>query len=144
MARSIFGFPLWIAMTIAMTLSALTGQSVAEENSKSARQSTPSNGNVTKSAAGEPVAIVAGQAIYQRDLDDLVESQMLSLRIQEYQIKSRALEDLIRQRLVEAEAKKQGATYADLRIGRYRNQFSGFRMSPERGGSRKSNRSRLP
>lgn len=35
-----------------------------------------------------------------------------------------------------AEAKKQGATYCDIRINRYRNQFSGYRMSPERGGSK--------
>jgi TldD protein len=34
-----------------------------------------------------------------------------------------------------SEAKKQGATYADLRIGRYRNQFSGYRLSPERGSN---------
>jgi TldD protein len=33
------------------------------------------------------------------------------------------------------EAKKQGATYADLRIGRFRNQFSGYRLSPERGSN---------
>ena len=33
------------------------------------------------------------------------------------------------------EAKKQGASYADLRIGRYRNQFSGYRLSPERGSN---------
>src|SRR6202041_3071085 len=33
------------------------------------------------------------------------------------------------------EAKKQGATYADLHIGRYRNQFSGYRLSPQRGSS---------
>jgi protein-disulfide isomerase len=110
MARSIFAFPVWIAMT----LSVLAVHAVAEQNSTSARQSTPSNGNVTKSAADEPVAIVAGQAIYQRDLDDVVESQMLSLRNQEYQIKSRGLEDLIRQRLVEAEAKKQGLTTEEL------------------------------
>ena len=44
MARSIFGFPFWIAMTIAITPSALAGQSVAEQNSTSARQTTPSNG----------------------------------------------------------------------------------------------------
>jgi len=30
------------------------------------------------------------------------------------------------------EAKKQGASYADVRIGRYRNQLSGYRLSPER------------
>jgi TldD protein len=34
-----------------------------------------------------------------------------------------------------AEAKKQGASYADIRIGRYRNQFSGYRLSPERGSN---------
>ncbi len=34
-----------------------------------------------------------------------------------------------------SEAKKQGASYADLRIGRYRNQFSGYRLSPERGSN---------
>ncbi len=36
------------------------------------------------------------------------------------------------------EAKKQGASYADIRIGRYRNQLSGYRLSPERGSNRTS------
>ena len=110
MARSIFGFPLWIAIT----LGAVAGQSVAGQHNTSARQCTPANDNGAKSAAGEPVAIVAGQAISQRDLDDLVEPQMLALRNQEYQIKSRGLEDLIRRRLVEAEAKRQGLTSEEL------------------------------
>jgi TldD protein len=35
-----------------------------------------------------------------------------------------------------AEAKKRGATYADLRIGRFRNQYSGYRLSPARDGSK--------
>ena len=34
-----------------------------------------------------------------------------------------------------SEAKKLGATYADVRIGRYRNQFSGYRLSPQRGSN---------
>jgi TldD protein len=34
-----------------------------------------------------------------------------------------------------AEAKKQGATYCDIRINRYREQFSGYRLSPQRGGT---------
>jgi TldD protein len=34
-----------------------------------------------------------------------------------------------------SEGKKQGATYTDLRIGRYRSQFSGYRLSPERGSN---------
>ncbi len=35
-----------------------------------------------------------------------------------------------------AEARKQGATYCDIRIARYRQQFSGYRLSPERGGTK--------
>src|ERR1700761_5555379 len=35
-----------------------------------------------------------------------------------------------------AEAKKQGASYSDVRIGRFRIQFSGYRFSPERGGTK--------
>jgi TldD protein len=31
-----------------------------------------------------------------------------------------------------AEAKKQGATYCDIRINRYRQQFSGYRLAPQR------------
>jgi TldD protein len=34
-----------------------------------------------------------------------------------------------------AEGKKAGASYTDIRIGRYRNQFSGYRLSPERGSN---------
>ncbi len=67
--------------------------------------------------AEEPLAIVAGQPLYERDIQDTVAAQMLKLRQQEYQIKSQALEDLIRQRVVEAEARKRGVTvdklYAD-------------------------------
>ncbi len=32
------------------------------------------------------------------------------------------------------EAKKQGATYCDIRINRYRDQYCGYRLSPPRGG----------
>ena len=35
-----------------------------------------------------------------------------------------------------SEAKKQGATYCDIRINRYRDQYCGYRLSPQRGGSR--------
>src|ERR1035438_9083776 len=35
-----------------------------------------------------------------------------------------------------AEAKKAGASYADIRINRYRQQFSRYRLSPERGGTK--------
>ncbi|MBV8070415.1 MAG: thioredoxin domain-containing protein [Acidobacteriaceae bacterium] len=108
-ARSIFGSPLWLALT----LSAAAGQSVVK-HSAPAPQCTSSKGTSTKSAVGEAVAIVAGQPIYEPDLDDLIASQILPLRNQEYQIKSKALDDLIRERLVEAEAKKQGLTTDQL------------------------------
>ena len=67
-----------------------------------------------KAAWMQPLALVAGQPIYERDLDRAIASQVLPLRNQEYQIKSKALEDLIRQRLVEAEATKQGITIDQL------------------------------
>ena len=110
LVRPIFGLPLWLALTVG----AVAGQSVTKQRSASAPQCTPSKGNGTKTAVEEPVAILAGQSIYERDLDDLVASQILPLRTQEYQIKSKALEDLIRRRLVEAEAKKQGLTTDQL------------------------------
>ena len=34
------------------------------------------------------------------------------------------------------EAKRQGATYCDIRINRYRDQYSGYRLSPQRGSSK--------
>src|SRR5581483_5238438 len=34
-----------------------------------------------------------------------------------------------------AEGKKQGATYCDIRINRYHQQFSGYRLSPQRGSN---------
>lgn len=106
--KSAFATVLWCGLAV----SASIPQSAAGQQSTSALQCTPSKG--AKSAVEEPVALVAGEPIYERDLDDAVASQILPLRNQEYQIKSRALEELIRQRLVEAEAKKQGITVDQL------------------------------
>ncbi len=47
---------------------------------------------------------------------------------------SPALEKLADTALVQA--KRQGATYCDIRINRYRDQYSGYRLSPERGGGK--------
>src|SRR5215831_19557320 len=35
-----------------------------------------------------------------------------------------------------AEAKRQGANYCDIRINAYRDQYCGYRLSPQRGGSK--------
>ena len=109
-ARNIFSFPLWIALA----LTTVAGQSMPKQHSASAPQRPPTGGNGTVGGADQPVAIVAGQPIYERGLDDLVASQILPLRNQEFQSKSKGLEDLIRQRVVEAEAKKQGLTTDQL------------------------------
>src|SRR2546422_8819456 len=56
----------------------------------------------------EPIATIAGQAIYEDDLLPLVQSQLMPLRKQEYQLKKQALENLVNQKLLEAEAKNKG------------------------------------
>jgi len=58
--------------------------------------------------------VVAGQTIYEDDLLPLVQAQLLQLRNQEYEVKSRALENLVNQKLLEAEAKKKGIPIGKL------------------------------
>jgi protein-disulfide isomerase len=57
--------------------------------------------------AKEPVAVVAGQPIYDDDLLPFVQAQVFQLRLQEYEMKSKALENLVNQRLLEGEAKRK-------------------------------------
>jgi len=62
----------------------------------------------------EPVAVVAGKPIYEDDLLPLIQAQLRQLRTQEYELKSRTLESLVNQRLLEAEADKKGVTIGKL------------------------------
>ena len=57
-----------------------------------------------------PLATVDGQPLTDEDLAPYVQSQLRPLREQEYQIKKKALDTLITQRVLEAEAKKKGLT----------------------------------
>jgi protein-disulfide isomerase len=57
-----------------------------------------------------PLATVDGQPVTDEDLAPYVQSQLRPLREQEYQIKKKALDNLIAQRVLEAEAKKKGLT----------------------------------
>lgn len=66
------------------------------------------------SKAKRPVATADGQAIYDEDLAASAQGQLLSLRNQEYEIKRKALDNLIEQKLLEAAAKKQGLTTEKL------------------------------
>lgn len=64
--------------------------------------------------ANPPVAIVNGQAIYEDDLLPSVQGQLMPLRKQEYDIKKKALDDVIQQKLLEAAATKKGLTTEQL------------------------------
>jgi len=60
---------------------------------------------------GSPVATVAGQPITEDELSEtLGPQQSMQLRNQEYEAKSKALESVIRLRVVQAEARKLGIT----------------------------------
>jgi protein-disulfide isomerase len=61
-----------------------------------------------------PLATVDGQAVTDDDLAPYVASQLRPLLEQEYQIKKKALDNLINQKLVDAEAKKKGLTAEKL------------------------------
>ena len=62
----------------------------------------------------QAVATVDGQTIYDDDLAPSVQGQLLPLRNQEYEIKRKALDTLIEQKLLEAAAKKKGLTTEKL------------------------------
>lgn len=62
----------------------------------------------------EPVAVVAGEAIYEEDLAPLIQGPMQQIRRQEYEVKRQALEELLNQKLLEAEAAKRGLAPAEL------------------------------
>lgn len=61
-----------------------------------------------------PVAVAAGATIYEDELLERVQSDLMKLRNQEHQVKQRALENLILQRLLDGEAKKRGGTVEQL------------------------------
>lgn len=56
----------------------------------------------------KPIAVVAGQPIYEQDLMSVIGPGLLDLRKQEYKLKSDALNQSIRKKLIEVEAKKKG------------------------------------
>jgi protein-disulfide isomerase len=60
------------------------------------------------------VAIVDGQTLYEEDLLPTIQAQLLPLRSQEYDIKKKALDDLIQQKVLESAAKKKGVAADQL------------------------------
>src|SRR2546428_8616297 len=61
-----------------------------------------------QASPGELIATVAGQPIYEQELAAELGSKLLQLRNQEYQMKSKALDELIRKKLIDAQAQKRG------------------------------------
>jgi len=68
------------------------------------------------SKSGQPVATVDGQAIYEADLLPSIQGQLLPLRNQEYEIKRKALDSVIEQKMLEAAAKKKGLSTEQLLV----------------------------
>lgn len=67
----------------------------------------PTGGQPAKAA---PVASVGGQLILEDELAPLIEGQLRQLQYEEYQVRRKALDDLINQKLVTAKAKEKGLT----------------------------------
>ncbi len=98
-----------LAVLFAFSISALTEESPGQSgaNSKDSARAAKSC-PAPQEQAGQRIAAVAGQPIYEQELVAELGPRLLQLRNQEYQMKSQVLEELIRKKVVEAEAKKRG------------------------------------
>ena len=67
-----------------------------------------------EAGSDEPVATVGGRPIYERDLMPISGPNLFELRKQEYKVKSDALNQFIRKKLIEVEAKKKGLSSEEL------------------------------
>ena len=93
--------PLWSGSNRAAAFAALAFCLLAPS---AVRAQTPT------ATQNQPVATVDGQTIYENDLLPSIQGQLMPLRKQEYDIKQKALDDVIRQRVLDAAAKKKGLT----------------------------------
>src|SRR2546425_12258146 len=65
--------------------------------------------------SNDPVATVAGQPVTEQELvEALGQQQLMQMRTQEYETKSKALENVIRLKLVQVEANKHGISAEKL------------------------------
>ncbi|HXY40580.1 MAG TPA: thioredoxin domain-containing protein [Vicinamibacteria bacterium] len=65
-------------------------------------------------AAAEPAAIVAGQRIERSAVDELIKAQLVEVRAREYQLRSKALDQLVADALIAREAAARGTTVEAL------------------------------
>jgi len=62
----------------------------------------------------QPIARLGKEAIYEEDLLPLIGGQLLQLKNQEYELRMKALTDLVNRRLLDAEATDKGVSVEDL------------------------------
>lgn len=80
-----------------------------------ARTQNPSTSSGSEiSADTTPIAIVEGQPIFMGDLAGATAAKLLQIHQQEYEAESQALDMLIRRKVVEIEARKQGISVDQL------------------------------
>ena len=109
-------------ITVALALSTWGfAQGEAGRDHAKANAPTPNPASSSASAAGSerntdaaPIAIVEGQPVFKSDLAGATAAKLLQIRQQEYDAENQALNALIRRKLVETEAKKQGITVEQL------------------------------
>ena len=98
--------------------SALSPNCLAQSSKKAKTPEKTADKMPEKAESAKPVAAelatVEDQKITEDDLAPLVAGQLRPLRDQEYQIKKKALDNLVNQKLLEAEAKKKGLTTEKL------------------------------
>lgn len=109
MSKRYFETSLCITLLLAASAGAFAGSSPNKNG-----EACPVPAVADKAAADAPIAIVEGKSIFKTDLSGPAAAEMLKVRQQEYQIESQALEDLIRQKVVEIEARKEGLTVEQL------------------------------
>ena len=86
----------------------LCSQSASKKPLKAAEKNPEASVEKPVTPLSPPLATLDGQTITDDDLAPYVQSQLRPLRDQEYQIKKKALDSLIGQKVLEAEAKKRG------------------------------------
>lgn len=109
------------SIIVALAFSAL-GSAQGEAGRHSAKVSVSTQNAAPSSidaAAGHaqdtaPIATIDGQPVYQSDLAGPTAAKLLQVHQQEYEAESQALNALIRQKVVENEARKQGVTVDQL------------------------------
>lgn len=74
------------------------------------RAQNPESTTSKDAAVRKLVAMIAGQPVYEDDLSPHIATELMQLRHQEYQVKKQALDNLIDEKVLQAEAKKKGVS----------------------------------